>query len=254
MKSNSLRQKINYISMVENLSDRYLMREILFFVVILLSYVSFTSYTPTQINSSLATLPYISPRDAVSIVSIPFFICIAFYSASVASSLSSSLRSGSIPFLFTMPVSRSKFYFLFFFITVILSSALFIAAFLILMHLLSFTYSGKTILMFLVIMESSIFFYTGIGMLLASLLRSGAATFMVMFGGIFGLMVYSYRILPNVSWVQLMIKGVSYLPSTHSDFTEIIILFFAFVTLSFIMTFFSYFVLRFKNLRSGKGA
>jgi hypothetical protein len=103
-------------------------------------------------------------------------------------------------------------------------------------------------------METLLFFYTGVGIAVASTLRSGTATFMLLSGSILGLMFYSRKIFPHINWFQVIIKGVSYLPAGKIGFgmlaTEAAIL----IVLSCCSVFLGYFILRFKNLRSGKNA
>lgn len=248
----SIRKKLNYLAILDGIADPYFAREFIFFLVIFISYMSFSSYTSSFYSG--VSMPFISLSRAISIVAVSFFLCNVFYVIAVVSYFSSLIRSGAMAFLFTMPIGRLKFYFMVYSIMIFFSSILFISAFLILIYLFSFAFNSIMFIQFLVIMEAMLFFYGGIGMAIASVLKSGTATFIILSSSILGLMFYSSKIYPNVNWLQVIIKGVLFLPGGRIGLETLVLESAILIGLSYSLVFLGYFLLRFKNLRSGKNA
>lgn len=252
MKIFNYSKKIAYFNIIESLTDMYYSREIVFFLVLFLSAMSYKSYVSQQEFFTSVSAPFINANAVVNFSAIAFFISVIVYSGTVTGSLGNMFKRGSLGFLFSMPINRFIFYILVYTVSVLLSSALFFAAVLIIMYITSSAIFLHMALFYLLAIFSTMCFYVSIGIFISVIFRNGIISFIAVSIGFFTAMVYAHKIMPHIMMVQYFLRGITFLSNFPTKNDDILLPALYMIFGSIFIVIISYYIAKNRNMRSGR--
>lgn len=238
-----------YRYVVSSIVDPFYSREVIFFLLIPLSLNSYFSQFV-----SAGTIPPFNQISVISLISVFFFTAVLAYSCSFSASMGNIIGTGSLAFLFTMPVNRFRFYLVTWLTAILSSFFLYSIAFISVFGFLTFHIYSSVVGYYLLIILSSLMIYTSVGILLSILFQNTIIPVVLLIVGVLILSIYSSTLFPHYLVGQSLIEGLGFLAShpEHANITFYPSIFL--ILLSIFIFMISYVVSRFKNYRSGRYA
>lgn len=182
-------------------SDPFYTREILFAV---LFYIVISSYLSAQVYGGQSTLSVFLQNTTFST-----FVVILLYGAMLSGILARGIETGSIGFIFTMPINRRMYILLIALIQSLIGAAIFIIPIAFVYWLTFYGINWIIIIIMYIAIASLLLMYISIGYLIAALTKSSIVTFILTFFIFSEIGSNSKDIFKNNLIAQFLLSGLS---------------------------------------------
>lgn len=235
-------KKLELLSFSVNDSDPFYLREIILIVVAIgiappVFFTGVVTYTDSYILSNVVGAFFVG-----------FFIYIMVLSANNARLM----ESGSLTFLFTMPLRKPVVLSYRLIIPAALSSVLYVSVSVPFIYYSSFIFPSFLILTLYFLSFSMLFMYLSIGYLISFISRNSILSFIVLFIIFVTEYLYSNRIFPKDQVLKLLVLGDYGLSHSYIGIVTIFLAVALEIVIGLLGLGVQYYIVRHLNLRSGR--